>query len=238
MTRTSDGGKRPATLSSGREISLPLRCECDLAGAVVTARWSALRRIVPREVRPIRVSPTRGLVVLAGIDYHEAGDLAPYSEFAVVVPVGGRAFGIPLPGGGFGGYVVDLPVTTEDSRIVGSELWGYPKSVADIAVESDATHLRTRLQGEVAPDLALDVRRGRTRWRALSLDSYTVLHGELLRSRVDLEGELGFGPGRGVRLALGDGPLPTRLRSLDLGRVVGRFFGTDVEATIHEGEPD
>lgn len=231
-----------ATLSTGEQVSLPLRCEADVAGALFAADWRSLRRAVPDELTPIRFGARTGGVVVAGISYSKAGDFDPYDELAVIVPVARRTLGgVPLLESGLGGYVVALPVTTEESCRMGREIWGFPKSVADVEVRhegdsesADTWHVGVREDGEQA--LTLSVREARRHTRETSLDSYTAKDGRLWRTPVDVLGPVGVGVGHGtVSLTLGTGPVASTLDGLTIRRPLGRFTGC-IRADVQAGD--
>jgi hypothetical protein len=230
-------------LSTGREVDLPFRCEADVAGALFSADWDALRRAVPDELTPVRLGPRSGGVVVAGLSYSQAGGFEPYDELAVVVPVARHAVaGVPRLDGGVGGYVVALPVTTETSCHLGREIWGFPKTVADVevrreGVEGDGAaewHVDVHEDGERA--LSLTVRETRRHSRDVTLDAYTRKDGQLWRTPVEIVGPAGFGIGLGrVELDVGTGPLAADVRRLGVHRPVGRFTGR-LRAQLAVGE--
>ncbi|WP_224268701.1 acetoacetate decarboxylase family protein [Haloprofundus salinisoli] len=235
------GDEEMATLSTGQTVSLPLRCEADVAGATFTARWERLRAAVPEGLTPIRVAPRSGLVTLAGVRYRSVEGFDPYEEFAVVVPVARRTVGgrgVPYLGAGaeVGGFVLALPVTTEASKALGREIWGYPKTVADISVAETDDGWRVTADSEGAAATRLTVRGG----RALPLDvratSYSVRNGVLSEAPIDLLGEVRVGVG-GARVRVGDGALGTTLRDLGVGHPVGRFVGQRLRAHVHAPTP-
>ncbi|WP_168191208.1 acetoacetate decarboxylase family protein [Haloprofundus sp. MHR1] len=239
------GYEETATLSTGHTVSLPLRCEADVAGATFTARWERLRSVVPDGLSPVRVAPRSGLVVLAGVRYRSVGGFDPYEEFAVVVPVvrrtGSRRRATRLGVGAvteIGGYVHALPVTTEASKALGREVWGYPKTVADISVVDADGGMRVSVETEGATATTLVVRGGRT--VPVPLDaratSYGVRDGVLSRAPIDLLGEGRVGVG-GARLEIGDGPLGTTLGGLGVGRAVARFVAPRLKAHVHAPTP-
>lgn len=247
---------RTATLSTGRRVDLPLRCEAEVVGALFSADWRSLRGVVPEALTPVRVGPRTGGVVVAGVSYSQAGDFDPYDELAVIVPVARRTVaGVPRLDGGLGGYVVSLPVTTEDSRRMGREIWGYPKTVAEIDLRrervgdgGDEWHVDVREGGrdgggnsdggDGTPALSLSVREtGRRPTREGTLDSYTVKEDRLWRTPVDVLGPVGLGVGgRNVSLTLESGRLADEVRRLDVRRPLGRFTGR-VRAHVQAGSP-
>lgn len=238
---------RTETLSTGRRVDLPLRCEADVAGALFSADWRALRRAVPAGLTPVRVGLRTGGAVVAGVSYSQAGDFDPYDELAVIVPVARRTVaGVPTLDSGLGGYVVALPVTTEASCRMGREIWGYPKTVADVEIrrersengenETDDWCVDVREKGERALSLSVgETRRQST--REVSLDSYTVKEGRLWQTAVDVLGPVGLGVGgRHVSLNLGTGRLAADVRRLGLRRPLGRFTGR-IRAHVQAGAP-
>jgi hypothetical protein len=133
-------------LSTGHAVELPLSCRAGVGGAVFAADWAPLRAALPRDLTPLRLGTRRGAVVLAGVDYRSVGSLTPYSEFAVVVPVAAAGVaGFPTDLSAVGGYVVDLPVSTDPARALGAEVWGFPKSVTGVAVDATPTALTVRV---------------------------------------------------------------------------------------------
>lgn len=250
MTRP-EGRSGSVRLSSGRLVALPLRCRCSLAGIVVTADKRRLSRTLPTGLSPVPLGRSTAAVVLLGLDYHAVGDVDPYDEFGVVVPVLHRRAGLPA---GVGGWVDALPVTSEASRRLGREVWGYPKTVRPVSVDVSGTTASVRVGGQgTPPDVALEVaveggewavdalreRAGRL-FSTLGLRSYTELDGRLVRTRVTVSaGDLAVGVGEGAStsLSLGTGPLADGVRALGpTGRVVSRFLAHDVVATLDPPE--
>lgn len=143
-----------------------------------------------------------------------------------------------------GMYVVDLPVTTALACAAGRELWGYPKFVTAIDFHLDRRELRSTVRdpagaGDVctlAGRLGLGVP-----VPPLSLMTYTVLDGVLLRTHVDVRGR-GWARAAGtVRLTLGGSahPMASRLRALGLdGARPHLVLATDrFQSLLHAGVP-
>lgn len=198
--------------------------------------------MLPDELTPIRLGLRRGAVALVGIDYRSVGSFEPYREFAVIVPVASAGVGgIPTSLAGVGGYVVDLPVTTEPSRALGEEIWGFPKSVTDIETEMTPTRMRARVDadGRRDVDFRVDVQNATARRARERLTAFTHLDDHLTRVPVDLDAVIRVaGGGDGVRLARGKGRYAALLDDLALSpQVDARFVASDVTATIHPPEP-
>jgi hypothetical protein len=233
-------------LSTGHTVELPLECEFTMVGGVFPASARRLSPRLPERLSALRVAPRTGAVVFASIEYHRVGELDPYDEFAVIIPVVADAqtdlLGAQLLGGTVGGYVHALPVTTEASVALGTEIWGYPKEVADIAVEDIEAEeggeiRRTKVSIDGERVISLDVRKAETSERELTMQSYTQKDGELLGTRVDLDGEFGLKPlSQRVSFSLGDHERADDLRELGIRQwSLGRLHAPRMQAKLHPG---
>lgn len=224
-------------LSTGARVTLPFDCTVSFAGVCCFTRWGAMDDAMPPGLTPVRVGPDRGVLALAGVEYHDVDPLESYREFAVVVPVTRRALsGVPLPGGKVSGYVPVLPVSTEESVALGREVWGFPKEVApvDFQTATERRGWRVELRETDRTGVTLSVRRGKAKQRAWTTAVYTLLDGALHRTRVSLDGPIHVGAG-GARLDLGSGPTADWLDAVDTGPPVVRFSAH--HATLRLGAP-
>ena len=178
------------------------------------------------------------------VDYSRIGrgEIDPYNEVAIMVPAVPEAAGrLPLLSalsGGVGGYVWQLPVTTEPACALGRERWGYPKSVADIEIVEDDEVTRTRLTVDGQRVLSLAVEQPPTRSLSVSLSSYTLRDGDLHRTPNTFAGEIGLRPlSRRVDWSLGDHEWADSLRSVELGSRPLARFGGNCEFTIGPPTP-
>lgn len=245
--------RRHVTLSTGHEVTLPLELECTVGGVTVPARRKRLESILPEKLAALAVAPGVGCVTVVGIRYHRVGRasdesehggsaLEPYDEFGIIVPaVRGSRSSLPFlqaVDGEFGGYVHWLPVTTEASVALGREIWGYPKERAAIAITDDSKGFRTVVRADDGTQrVRLEVPRSRTRIgarrREWTLWSYTMMDGELVRTRAELEGEIALGSPVGASLEI-DPELQTTLGCR--ARPLARLYGTRVRARLAAGE--
>jgi hypothetical protein len=235
------GSASTRRLSTGHDVALPLQCRARLGGAVFAADWAPLRATLPPDLTPLRVGARRGAVAVVGIDYRRVGTLEPYREVAVVVPVSTDGVaGVPTSFAGLGGYVVDLPVTTEPARALGDEVWGFPKSVTGIELDGSPGDLSVTLTDAGARDVELAVAPGTARARRLRqrLTAFTYLGDDLVAVPVDLDAEVRFSQtAEGVSLARGRGRYATLLRDLGLRpRVYAQFVVSHATAEIHPPE--
>jgi len=218
-------------LSTGQTVSVPLETDASLSGVAFSADYEALKDLLPASLTPVRLTPKRSAVVLLSVEYTQVSDgaLDPYNELGIMIPA------VPAAGVlstlrqpfGIGGYVWQLPVTTEPACALGREIWGYPKSVADIEITTDDTRMRTHLRSESQHVLSLVVDQPPTHQMTVPLLSYTEKDGELIRTPLTFQGVFGFRPfGRRVDWQLGEHPWAETLRSASLGRPVAVFGGS------------
>lgn len=225
-------------LRTGETVTLPLDVGGSVVGAALPAPLDRLRAALPAGLAPVPVAPGRGAVVLAGVRYDDVGPLAPYDEFAVIVPaVAGRSLPARLAAlpGSLGGYVHALPVST-DAGVALGDLWGFPKRRADVrvgvGVGNDVPTGTPRVVGRgvrlrvprSGPSLSLGRRSAR---------AYTERDGALVRTRIDLSG-VGVRPPARIGLDLGDGPLARAIGRL--GIELGGDGSEDGEAERPTGD--
>lgn len=240
MTRPTDGDR--VRLSTGHEVTLPLVTEATVAGAVLPARDDATESLLPDGLTPVRATPRRVAVVLLCVEYHLIGDdaMPPYDEFAVMIPAATerRPPLVPLLTRTAGSYIWSLPVTTEPGRALGDEVWGYPKTVADITHRDDATRRETTVveDGDRVATVGIDW--PRTVSRRETSESYAVRDGRLERTPIEFQGKLGAAPlSSRVDVDLGDHERADTLRSLDLGTRSVLRFSLEGRITYGAGRP-
>ena len=228
MTQLADGDR--VRLSTGHEVTLPLVTEATVAGAVLPARYDVAASLLPDGLTPVRATARRAAVVLLCVEYHRIGDdaMAPYDEFAVMIattPEGRQPPLVPLLTRTAGSYVWSLPVTSEPARALGDEIWGYPKTVADITHRDDATRRETTVVEDGNRVATVGIDWPQTWERRESIESYALREGRLERTPVEFQGKLGAAPlSSRVDVDPGDHERADTLRSLDLGsRSVLRF---------------
>jgi hypothetical protein len=189
---------KTVTLSTGHEVTLPLSTTATMVGGVFSAAVDAAEPLCPDGLAPVRVSPARTLVVLLGVDYHriDENQLEPYDEFGIILPVARGDRPVSLPRAlrrDVGGYVWQLPVTTEPARALG-DIWQYPKSLAEIGFSDTEDGRRTTLAVDGQQRLTLDTCRPPTVSARLSAVNYTDGDGTVRREAVHLDGKLGVAP--------------------------------------------
>ena len=241
MTHLSDSDR--VRLSTGHEVTLPLVTEATIAGAVLPARYDVAESLLPDGLTPVQVTARQAAVVLLCVEYHRIGDdaMAPYDEFAVLI--GATAEGwqpplVPLLTRDVGGYIWSLPVTTEPARALGDEIWGYPKTVADISHRDNTTRRETTVveDGNRVATVSIDWPRACERQE--QIESYAVREGRLERTPVEFQGKLGAAPLSGrVHVDLGDHERADTLRALNLGSRSVLRFSLDGQIAYGTGRP-
>jgi hypothetical protein len=225
--RASAAGAPQYTIQ-GRTVTLPVEVRDALAvSATFVVNASAARRLLPTPaLRLVEIMPGRALCALAAVEYRE-NDLGQYNEVAVNFFVTHRPVSsLPLVGavlafmrGEVGVYVHRLPVTTSFSRDAGRDIWGFPKTVDEIAVSDVADRRRATWRVDGVEVLTLAVMRSGSRTMpATPQDAYTWHQGRLHRTPSVMRAT-GFGirPG-GAELTLGLHPIADELRTLGLPR--------------------
>ncbi len=137
-----------------------------------------------------------------------------------------------------GVYVHRMPVTTSFSRDAGYEIWGYPKTVDDIAFTDDADRRTCVLRADGSHVLTLTTaRRGRLRLGDMPQDTYTWRDGGIIRTRSTMRGQgVGVRLG-GAQLTLGAHPIADELRTLGLPRRALMTMSMEhLAATFHAPE--
>lgn len=217
--------RRPGsvTLSTGHTVDLPLDLEARVTGAVLSAPLPAVRALLPAGLRPLRVTPRRGAITILSVDYRAVGAaaMAPYDELSVQVPaVRADAKTIPVLSGLYrcvSGYVWRMPVSTRPAVALGREIWGYPKTLAEIAIDHGPSSTRTTVALDGERLLAMTVDRPRQWPLRLSGYTLTAFEGRPVRATTGLRGAVGIRPWSAIDLSVGDHPDARTLADIDLG---------------------
>jgi hypothetical protein len=233
-------------ISTGQAVDLPLYTEATMAGVVFSVSLERVRDFLPSCLSPVRVGPRTGTVLFLSIEYHsvDRGTFEPYNEFGVLIPaMRESAVSTPILSrfpGGVGAYVWYLPVTTESSRALGDEIWGYPKEVADIDITETGSRRRTTVSIDGDHFITVEIERPPTMDPGLtvSTESYTEQDGTVRREPLTFEGQMGLWPfSTRASYSLGEHPRAERLHQLDIGdRALVRCYGNGT-FVIHPEEP-
>jgi hypothetical protein len=200
---------------AGRTVIMPCVVRDASAGtAMFTVDARAARALVPSQFDIVETEPGRCQVVLAVIDYRD-NDLGDYLEVGItffVTPAGAAADQA-------GTYISRLPVDQQFTCEAGRAIWGFPKSVEDIALDgADGSVTCTlRMDGQLVLRLTLP-RGGSDEMPQLPMTTYTMIDGAPHRTAFT-QGGAGsqvLATGEGVTLELGDHPVAKELAGLGL----------------------
>jgi hypothetical protein len=216
-----------AYVFEGVEVTLPVIVrKARAAAATFVVKAAAARSLLPNDDLAImEFAPGRTLFTLGAIDYID-NDLGDYNEvsMAFYVRPRGAPRGIPYLGawtdflaGRASTYIHRLPVDQSFTCAAGRGIWGFPKSVEQIAFTVDGDRAQCRLDVGGRHVLTLETRRhGRRTLADSAMTTYSyidgVLHETAFRSGAD---GVGFSRG-GALVVLGDHPIADELRSLGL----------------------
>lgn len=171
--------------------------------------------------------PGRAIAVVTFVRYRDS-DLDAYDEVGIGFVVrehGARAASatqraLEVARRRFGVYIHHLPVNAAFTLEAGRTIWGYPKFLADIAIEPDDDGAATcSLAHEGREILTLSVRNdGRIPLPPQAPPTYTFADGVLRRTTWDIARTRIAGNPDRAHLRLGSHPIADELRSLGLPR--------------------
>ena len=225
---------RETAETSRGPVDLPIMYE---DASLLTAIWrvddAVARPLLPEELEPWRVFG-KALAMLCIFEYRKTS-IGPYGEIGLGV-LARRKGTKPSLVGALGDlrkqedqalYVVNLPVTTDNARAAGIEIWGYPKYVVDI----DTRFTRDGVRAELAGEFVLTMERRRTvETRGLPFVTYSVnAKNRLIRTVVDIDHDVRWGGARSIDLrVIGDGPTGRSIQALGIdGKKPAFAFRTD-----------
>jgi hypothetical protein len=200
---------------AGQTVTMPCVVRDASAGtALFVVDATAARALVPEQFDLVETSPGRCQLVVAAIDYRD-NDLGDYLEVGItffVIPAGGSADDA-------GTFITRLPVEQPFTCEAGRTIWGFPKTVEDIALDyaDTAVTCTLRMDGQLVLRLTLP-RGGRDEMPPLPMTTYTVIDGVAHRTAFTQGGtgsQVLVG-GDGVALELGDHPVAKELATLGL----------------------
>ncbi|MCC6275609.1 MAG: acetoacetate decarboxylase family protein [Leptospiraceae bacterium] len=120
------------------------------------------------------------------------------------------------------GYVLDLPVTTDEACAIGKKFWGYPKFVADISFISTGNYFQSIIKEKNSSDYIIRFS-GSTGFRfpfvRMGFSTLSFLNGSVLKTSIDVRTPYKISLGNSLELSLGNSKhaMADRLRSLGLG---------------------
>lgn len=208
------------------DVRVPMTVERAVAGLTVLAGDAdAIDAALPDDLVPVRLPGGFGVVLLLAVDYVD-NPLGDYDE--VVVGLAARPLGIrggPARGamdvlrGRFGVWIQHMAVSQAFTREAGDAIWGYPKTLDDIAFDHDGRHATCEWARDGRDILRItQSTRGRLAAPPLPATTYTRIEGRTMRTRLTARAR-GVGVTvAGVAVELGEHPVADELAALGLDR--------------------
>lgn len=236
---------RPASYQiQGRTVKMPcqVRDACSASATWLVSANAAQALLRGPDLEVAEVLPGRGLLSIACIDYRD-NDLGDYNEISIAFFVRrrGEKGGVPYLGaaarmlrGHLPTYIVHLPVNQSFTCEAGRVIWGFPKTVDEIDLDTTGDRARCVWNKDGQNVLKISLPSGGSRdFPEQTLSTYSYIDGALHVTRFASSAKnLGVRMG-GVQLALGAHPIADELRSLGLpkralmsmwmGKMQGRF---------------
>ncbi len=197
--------------------------------AIFVASSAKVKNLLPRrEMNPVEIFPGRCLVAISAFEYRKT-DGPPYNEVSIAFLITYKRMQIPgltvskmMLKRVYLTYVWLLPVTTEEARAGGVDLFGYPKFIADIDFNDDGDWVTCSLAENNREILQLSGKKleskqgKRTRYRSYNVEKGAPLIAEFLVNPKMFAQAIG---GRTARLELGsDHPISDTLEQIGLSK--------------------
>jgi len=170
------------------------------AVAVFPCSYRQVCQLMPhRDMHPVKLTRQRAAVIISCYIYQQVLGVAPYNEIALTIPVMVKTPVNPpvlpmlydkLPG--FGYYVFSMPVTSLENQIRGRRIWGLPKVVQRIDIETRDGWCVTRAFEEGTGEQYLELRvptTGKMRHFDTGGYLYSRHEGAFIRSRTAFAGD-------------------------------------------------
>jgi hypothetical protein len=184
-------------------------------------------------LRPVETISGVATVVLVAIEVRSIDGMSPYNEFDIMIPVtyhtADNASKLP------GFYYLDLPVTTEEARVGGEEIYGFSKFLADISFEEEGEIKRCRVRAGEKHIITLEVRKSATEFQSYDTYAFTVKDGQLLRTLLQVQGQNSTNYNKGgAWFSLGDHPTAFRLGILEMDKIsVMHTYAPQMKMLLH-----
>lgn len=197
--------------ASGRTFRLPfLYYDFSRITASFPAPTNKIKEILPsKKLQPVEIKQNASIVMFIAYEYRKMEGIAPYNEFGIAIPTTYKANNLP------GSYVTHLPVTTEQARWGGVEIYGFPKFIADITFEDKPKICGSQVNLDNQKIVSLEVNKKDTRLESNEFYTYTVLGDKIVRTLVQYQGYVSTGTDKnGAKVELGTHPKSKEIISL------------------------
>jgi hypothetical protein len=178
------------------------------------------------ELHPVRIFG-KGVLILTVVNY-QSTDIGRYVEYITTIACthGPRPAPPLLPFVfrrlfGFGGYVYDMPVSTEISVKGGKGIWGTPKVQANLDFNVTGSTITSQYDLDGMLAMRIEMRRPKRAWLpvGISASAYSQFRGLLMKAYSYFGGRAGFSvlSRRACKLYIGDHPRVRPLKELEIG---------------------
>lgn len=190
-------------LNNGSKVKLPLQYEnFTWIMATFTLSIEQAKTLLPKDLVPITVSKDKALISFGVYKYPKVSGLKPYDEFLVSIPVqykqvsgesAAKKYNPLFPNKVYnknGSYIYYLPVSTEESFIAGSEIWGFPKVQRRLVFEENEKSIKRLLYNNNILEMTLSINKLGlpNQKKAFTYCAYTKKSNQLLRTCLQANG--------------------------------------------------
>lgn len=208
------------------DVEVPMTVERAVGGlTIVPGDAAAIAAALPDDLAPVRLPGGLGVVLLLAIDYVD-NPLGAYDEVVVglaarpVAMRGGPVVGIAdVLRGRVGVWIQHMAVSQSFTREAGETIWGYPKTLDDLAIDHSGARAHTRWGRDGAT--ILEVSQPTTGFLpapTLPVTTYTRIGDVTMQTTLRARSR-GVGVAvTGVRTDLGEHPVADELADLGVGR--------------------
>lgn len=244
-------GETKYKLSTGQEIVLPLRYKnWKWVMATYTVPVGQIEKILPSKLKPVLIYPGKALISFGVLEYPTVSALEPYDEWLISIPVQYDPFvNIPFlavlynplfPHSVYkkgGSYIFHLPVSTEESYLAGSEIWGFPKVHRQIkCIENETTKTcdLTDNNGEVIMSLQVERTVINNDKKEFAYCAYTEKDNQLLRTCIIATGKYDYSIFGKASIKFGKGKIAEEMSQLDIDRdnPLQVFHAEDIDSEL------
>lgn len=200
---------------TGIRMDLPVRyLDMAMMGGVFRLEAEEAKRLVANDLfAPSVAEDGLARCHVTALEYRNIDILYPYNELAVTIP--GKLQGLERDTDLL--YYLHLPVTTEDARWPGVEIYGFPKYVAGIDFEEGENEVTCSFALEGEEVLAFTVGKGPVEEGDYYADNLSVLDGVPLLSSFRAHGQCHTSDQRGgSRLRFGEHRMAQELQSAQI----------------------
>lgn len=229
LLSSPDAGPLVRHKLEARDVKLPsLITDQSTMLAFFEAPVKVIERLMPMpDFEVTHVMPGTTMVGIACMEYRNVQGLDPYNEVGIMIPMRYRPrikrvpllpLVAPKLFRNAGNYFQRMPVTSPDAFDIGVKMHGLRKILADIQFDETARTRRCEVSVDGVPLLQLEVKKTRKlKFQEMTTQTYTVLHGDVLRTPVPTRGKMGnvMGPDSAT-LTLGTHEVADELREMRL----------------------